>query len=162
MSAKTQYSQDFKENVVKKLLMPDSPGMSELAKNLNIPITTLYGWKSSYVNNGGMKKSKLTRNWTAEQKLELLIKTAAMNEVELGEYLRSQGLYTADLERFKKDLVAPSAPSSASDPEALKLKKQNLKLEKELRKKDRALAEYSARVILLKKSHEIWGEEEDD
>lgn len=161
MKSRKRYSKEFKEEAIKKFLISGPGGMDELAQNLNIHPMTLYKWKARYVNNASMKKSNL-KTWTREQKLEILIKTAPMNETEIGEYLRSQGLYTADLERFKKDLVSPLAPSPSSDPESLKLKKQNQKLEKEIQRKDKALAEYAARVVLLKKSHEIWGKDEDD
>jgi transposase len=159
MKERVRYSKEFKEEAIRKFLITGPRGIEELAKNLNIHPMTLYKWKSKYVSNVSMKKSK---NLTREQKLEILIKTSSMNEAQVGEYLRSQGLYTADLERFKKDLVSTEASRPAADPEALKLKKQNHRLERELQRKDKALAEYAARVVLLKKSHEIWGKDEED
>ena len=113
-----------------------------------------------------MKKSKnkSITDWTPEQKLEAIAKTYSMNEDELGEYLRANGLYSSDLESFKSDALNgfKSKGRPKLDPEVTKLRKQNNELSRNIKKKDKALAEYSARVILLKKSHEIWGEPEDD
>lgn len=160
------YNESFKQNAIQKLLMPGSPGLSATARNIGIAPSTLFGWKEKYANQAVMKKTKdkNVNEWTPEQKLDALIKTGAMNENELGEYLRSNGLHTSDLEAFKLDSLAGFKTKGRPklDPEVVELRKQNKELERDLKKKDKALAEYSARVILLKKSHEIWGTPEED
>ena len=112
-----------------------------------------------------MKKSN-KKEWTPEQMLEAIIKTASMNEQELGEYLRSNGLLSSELEAFKNDFINFKKEKKRGrpqlDPEVVKLRKQEKQLQRELRKTQTALAEQSARIILLKKSHEIWGTNEDD
>jgi len=132
-----------------------------LAQEHDLPVSTLYGWKQKYAKRAGMSKSN---KWTPERKLEAIIKTASMSENELGEYLRKNGLHSSDLEQWKNDFYgsqkAPGRPKK--DPELLRLEGNEKKLKKELRRKERALAEMSARVVLLKKSHEIFGGDEDD
>ena len=161
-------SQDFKEAAVKKLLTSNK-GAYTLAKEMNVSSLTLYYWKKKYANNLVMDKSrknehKTLKQWSLEEKLDVVIKTASMNEEELGEFLRSNGLYRSDLEAFKKDLVSPSSSKGRPrrDPAVVALQKKNKALTRELKRKDAALSEYAARVILLKKSHEIWGTNEDD
>lgn len=162
----TTYNESFKENAVKQLLSPESRGLKATASKIGIPTSTLYGWKQKHANYSDMKKSKKQsiNSWTPEYKLEAIIKTASMSEHEIGEYLRKNGLHASDLESFKEDALAgfKTVGRPKIDPEIVTLKKDKKKLEKEIKRKDRALAEYSARVILLKKSHEIWGEPEDD
>jgi len=162
----TSYSEDFKQNAVKKLLSPGSGGLRATAVKMGIPQSTLFGWKEKYAKNSTMKKSKnkTIADWTAEEKLDAIIKTASMNEHELGEYLRSNGLHSSDLESFKKEFLTgvKAKGRPVVTQEVVKLRKKNKALEKNLKKKDKALAEYSARVILLKKSHEIWGDPEDE
>jgi CII-binding regulator of phage lambda lysogenization HflD len=96
--------------------------------------------------------------------LEAIVKTASMDENELGEYLRKNGLHSSDLEQWRKDFYSsqksPGRPKK--DPELAKLEVNHKKLKKDLSRKERALAEMSARVILLKKSHEIFGDDEED
>ena len=89
-----------------------------------------------------------------------------MPENELGEFLRSNGLHSSDLEQWKQDFYSsqksPGRPRI--DPELAELRTKEKVLTKDLSRKDRALAEMSARVILLKKSHVMFGisEDEDD
>lgn len=87
-----------------------------------------------------------------------------MSEHELGEYLRATGLHSKEIEEWKQDIYSSqkSAGRPWTDPELKELRNDKKTLEKDLKRKDRALAEMSARVILLKKSHLLWGEPEDD
>ena len=113
------------------------------------------------VMSSAMKK---TTEWTPEKKLQAIAHTLNLSEKELGEFLRSNGLHSAELEQWKQDiyssLKAPGRPRI--DPEIVQLRNKEKELSKDLRRKDRALAEMSARVILLKKSHAIFGELEED
>jgi transposase-like protein len=156
------YSDDFKKNAVETLLRPNSGGLRATSRKFNIPDSTLFGWKKKYAINDSMKKTK--NDWSPEQKLEALIKTASMNQEELGKYLRSNGLHSSDLENFKKSYIegvsAKGRPTL--DPEIVALRKKNKALDKNLKRNQKALAEQSARIILLKKSHEIWGTPEED
>ena len=160
------YSEDFKQSAIKKLLAPGSPGLSATARKMGIAPTTLFGWKKKYASHAIMKKSKdiKTKEWTPEQKLNAIILTASMSENELGEYLRSNGLHSSDIESFKESALTgfKSKGRPKLDPEVVKLRKNTKKLEKDLNRTERALAEQSARIILLKKSHEIWGDPEDE
>jgi len=163
---RSSYTEDFKKNAVETLLRPGSGGLSVTSRKLNIPDTTLIGWKKKYGNISSMKKSKNKSNndWTPEQKLEAIAKTYSMNENELGEYLRANGLYSSDLESFKTDALNgfKSKGRPKLDPEVIELRKEKKLLKRDLKRNQKALAEQSARIILLKKSHEIWGEPEED
>ena len=57
---------------------------------------------------------------------------------------------------------APRQMNAAERRELQKDKKQVRKLEKELKRKDRALAEAAALLLLQKKAQAIWGDAEDD
>jgi transposase len=158
------YNEEFKLNAVKALLMPGSPGLNATSRKFDLAPSTLYTWKKKYANDSPMKKSTKIESWTPEKKLEVVIKTYSMHDEELGEFLRSNGLHSSDLDTFKKECL-PSANSKGRprlDPEVVELRKQVKTLNSNLKRKDAALAEYSARVILLKKSQEIWGANEDD
>lgn len=163
MSTNT-YSEEFKKNVVQKLLLPNSGGLSVMARKYDVHPSTLFCWRKKYANFTFMKKSKNINDWTSEQKLDAVIKTASMTEQELGEFLRSSGLHSSDLIAFKNDFLSVSKSKGRPKlaPEVVELRKEVKDLTKNLRRKDAALSEYAARVVLLKKSHEIWGTKEDD
>ncbi len=159
-----QYSQEFKKNAIEKLLGPSPQSAIRVADTLGVPIATLYGWKKKYASLSSMKKSNKIHSWSREEKLDVLIKTSAMTENELGIFLRENGLHSSDLKVLREEiLMGPQGPKKPSaDPELAKARRDLDRSEKELKRKDKALAEMAARIVLLKKSHEIWGEPEDD
>lgn len=157
-------NESFKKNAVSTLLMPGSPGLRAVARKFDVHPSTLHCWKRKYANQIDMKKSIPIDDWTSEQKLDAVIKAASMSEQELGEFLRSNGLHSSDLQTMKNECL-PSSKSKGRpklDPEIVELRNEVKNLTKNLRRKDAALSEYAARVVLLKKSHEIWGTKEDD
>lgn len=156
-----RFSEEFKASIIQKSLLPGGPSLVELARKHDLTVSTVYGWKAKYAMHSGMSKSN---KWTPDKKLEAIIKTASMNENELGEYLRANGLHSSDLEQWKSDFYnsqkSPGRPRK--DAELAKSEAEGKQLKKELRRKEKALAEMSARVVLLKKSHEIFGDSEED
>jgi len=160
-SMRTRYSPEFKQSVVQKIATPGGPSAAQMAKNLGVHYTSIYGWVKDHANTSRMKKSK---EWTPEAKLEAIIKTATMSENELGEFLRTNGLHSTEIDQWKKDIYSAqkSAGRPKTDPELAELRAKEKELSKDLKRKDRALAEMSARVILLKKSRLLFGETEED
>jgi transposase-like protein len=100
-----------------------------------------------------------------KEKLEVVVEAAALSDEELGEFLRRKGLHTAQLEEWHKlategaqtALAGPKKRTSKKSPEVRRIKE----LEKELLRKDRALAEVAALLTLKKKAQAIWGDEDD-
>ena len=96
----------------------------------------------------------------------MVIETAPLNEEELAEYFRQKGLYAEQIVRWREAAAAGAEtqrPLSAAERRELQQeRKKSRKLAKELRRKDKALAETAALLVLQKKAREIWGDEEDD
>lgn len=157
----THYSPDFKQSVVQKISMPGGPSIMDMSVKTGVHHTSIRKWIEAYAKTPGMKKSK---EWTPEAKLEVIIKTTTMSEHELGEYLRANGLHSTQLEEWKQEFYSSqkSAGRPKTDPELVELRNKEKELSKDLKRKDRALAEMSARIVLLKKSRLIWGDGEDD
>jgi transposase len=89
------------------------------------------------------------------------VESRDLSEEELGAFLRKEGLHQAQLEEWAKAMYSGlSAPkkSKTTSEDAKRIKK----LERELRRKEKALAEAAALLILQKKVQEIWGDEDDD
>jgi len=104
---------------------------------------------------------KSSSKYSAEQKLKILIDTGSLNEAELGAYLRKEGLFSTQLDVWKKDfLLSVSSlkkPKKSKDERDQKIKS----LEREILRKDKALAEASALLILQKKVSLIWGKSDE-
>lgn len=160
------YSEEFKTAMVEKLLMPGAPSALALSKKSGVSQTSLSRWVRDYGSIGGMKRQKSPKDWSAEEKLEAVLKASSMNERELGEYMRKAGFHTVELEAWKSEMLEAMKPRGRGrprkDPEVVELQKANKALERELRRKDKALAEASALLVLKKKAELIWGVQEDD
>lgn len=159
------YSPEFKEQAVKKMMPPQNHRVSDLSVELSVAPATLYRWKNEYRAKGFIVPSKKTLpdKWDSKAKLAAVIKTAAMNEAERSEYCRASGLYVEQLDEWRESFESMGASSSAKDKaELARERKRNKKLERELKRKDRALAETAALLVLSKKAQAIWGIEEED
>lgn len=160
------YSQEFRNEATKKILLRGSRPFVSIAREMGIPVPTLRSWLSKSASNGSMKKNHFgpkTKKRNAAEKFKILLEAAALQEGALGEYLRKQGLFAADLEQWKAELSEQlQGPSRAERSEDNKLRMANSRLEKEVHRKDKALAEASALLILKKKASLLWGTEGED
>lgn len=164
----TRYSDERKSSVLKKLLPPHNRSVPEVAKEEGISDQSLYNWLKQAKDKGGVvpgNKDK-SNNWSAEAKLATVIETATMTELEVGKYCRSKGLYPEQIACWKVACLqgADTAESKnkQSQLESKKDKKRIKELEKELRRKEKALAETAALLVLRKKLHALWEENEED
>jgi transposase len=156
-----RHSSEFKESIVQKITMPGGPTIMELAEKTGIHHTSIRNWIKIYANNPSMKKSK---EWSPEGRLKAIGQTISMSENELGEFLRANGLHLSELEEWKQVFYSSQAPVGRPklDPELVGLRADKKELERNLKRKDKALAEMAARIILIKKSQLLFGVNEED
>ena len=111
-------------------------------------------------------KKKKSETWSAEDKLATIIESASFNEIQLSEYCRRKGLYKEQIDQWKKTVLSGYQSSShlkkAQAQNSREDKQKIKKLERELQRKDKALAETAALLVLSKKWEAIWGENEED
>lgn len=155
-----KYSEKFKEKMVEKMTGPSAMSAFRLSKECGVGQPTLSLWLrrarvSPMAAKAGMKRRK---RWTPEEKLRVLGAAAQLGEGELGEFLRREGLYEADLKAMRDEvtlaLTAKAPKADAAD------KKRVKELERELRRKERALAETAAILVLRKKLSAYFSEGE--
>lgn len=162
------YSEEYKANVVKKMLPPNNQSVPELSAETGIPKDTLYTWRSKHREAKGVAvpaHDRAAEKWSSEEKFAVVLETAALSEVELSEYCRKKGLYVEQVEAWKGACLranggsglASQAERGKSQAQAKKIKQ----LEAELRRKEKALAEAAALLVLQKKTQALWGEPED-
>jgi len=155
-----------KEAVLKKILMGNRPH-HEVALEFGIGRSTIGKWLKDYKKIGNINlnsKEKRPKDWSATERLSALIETGTMTEDERTSWCRKKGIFTHNLEQWKKDALSAMVPKSNKEQNEKEkaLQKENSVLKKELLRKDRALAETAALLVLKKKVQEIWGEPEDD
>ena len=158
-----KYSPEIKELVVQKRLS-GSRSVKELSDEFGISTWTIRKWLRDYQENGTMAgKEKRPRDWTAPERVEALIETSRLQEKERGSWCRSRGLHSHHLNSWKRDAIAGcSNPVAASRTKADRLlEKENKNLKRELNRKEKALAEVAALLVLKKKVDSLWREGED-
>jgi hypothetical protein len=111
-------------------------------------------------------RAKTPRQWTAQEKLRVVFEAVHMSEEELGPFLRKEGLHGADLERWR-EAVNRAAEEALSNPrkkarKASAERQRVRELERDLRRKEKALAEVTALLALKKRVQELWGDEDDN
>ena len=107
-------------------------------------------------------KTSRSKQRSAQDKLRLLLEASALGGEELGEFLRREGLHEADIARWRESSIEGLSGKIAGTATANVTDKRVRELEKELRRKDKALAETAALLVLQKKVREIWGDGGDD
>lgn len=163
-----RYSEEFKEAVIKKMMPPVPMSVSQLCRETGVSDVTLYKWRKDYQNRGVAvpADTKKPETWTAEDKLAVVIETVSFNEVQLSEYCRRKGLYQEQIEQWKSAALSGVQQSRQRKQEKLRLRREDKKtiknLERELKRKDKALAETAALLVLSKKCEAIWGVNEED
>ena len=160
----SEYSDTIREAMVMKLTSSGAPSATSLAQEVGIHQSTLSRWVREYAKvgkEGGVMKAKRPQDWTAEEKLNAVLEYERLEEEEQrGKYLREKGLHSVHIERWKAELIEglKSSKSGKKDPRDKRIKE----LEKELRRKEKALAETAALLVLKKKAQAIWGDREDE
>ncbi len=159
------YSRDIKETMVTKLCSPGGPSVYQLAKETGISSGSLYKWVQFFGEGRHLKNNQRSIDWSPEKKLNAVLETQGLSEEALGEYLRANGLHSNDLKEWLKEMLSGFVSKRGrprKDPELAASQEENKKLKRDLRRKDRALAEQTALVILQKKAQELWGADEDE
>jgi transposase len=172
---RAKFNQSFKIQAVEKALSrSEETGLREIADSLGVALSTLHKWMKqskaqeleSVSNEGSfnpMTKEKRPQDWSQEEKLQIIIAAGSLDENAVSELCRKQGIYPHHLKQWKKDFAgSPQSNVPVKNNSEMKQLRQKIKgLERELNRKDKALAETAALLVLQKKVHEIWGNEED-
>lgn len=162
--ASPKYSVEFKKAVVEKLLNRGTRPVTAIMEEAGISSPTLYRWKADFANIAGMKnKHQRPQDRSPEEKLNTLIAFENLSLAERGEFLRKEGLHEEHLQAWRKQIEDALRPVNrqAERSERAQDRRKIMELEKDLRRKDKALAETAALLILKKKADLIWGTRED-
>ena len=161
------YSSEIKEAAIQRMMPPQNQSIPTISNEMGIPVATLYLWRNKARHDGQVipSKGRGKDRWSAQDKFRMVVDTMHLPQQELSAYCRKQGLYPEQIESWREVCLQ----ANATEQEKKKLQKLHDKaqaneirtLKKELRRKEKALAETAALLILQKKAAAIWGEEED-
>jgi len=176
------FSDAFKRKMVQKMTGPNAISAGMLSKQVDVSQTTLSKWlrnagietdfgypKKTSVNNNDKERQimavKRPEDWTSEEKFAAVLEATGIPDEQLGAFLRSKGLHETHLQQWRLQMLSgldkKTAPRKKTKRNGTDVKKIKA-LEKEVKRKDKALAETAALLVLKKKVHQIWGDEDDD
>jgi len=165
MKKYTRYSEDFKEQALAKVYSRGNErSIQGVADDLNINLQTLKKWmKKSELDSTStiQPKSKRPQDWHPEERLAALHKTYCLNGEDLNAWCRERGVFAHQLEQWKTDFCSHGdSEGNREEARTLRtLKAENQRLEHELLRKDKALAEAAALLVLQKKFRALLGGE---
>ena len=153
-----RYGEAFRNRAVARLLPPESAGVGAVAKEIGVSVQTLERWRED-----AQSRPARGRAWTARARLEAVIAAAALDEAGRNAWCREHGVYPDELDKWRLSATTALAePEEArASPQATRQDKKRIKeLERELLRKDRALAETAALLVLSKKVAAIFNKGE--
>lgn len=167
-----EYTATMKARMVARLMGPHAVTAAALSKETGISQATLSRWRQAAAKIPTMPSKRApkakpgTRSTPAKtparrrggvEKLDVVVRADGLEGEALGAFLRSEGVHLAELEQWRK-----LAREALGDRRRQAPSKELRQLRAELARKDKALAETAALIVLKKKVAAIWGDEDDD
>lgn len=143
-----------------RLLPPESAALVDVAREVGVGAGTLERWRSE-----ALSRPTRERVWTAAARFDAVLTTAAIDEAGKSAWCRANGVYPQELAIWRQSATqALAEPEEArASPQQTKHDRRRIKeLERELRRKDKALAETAALLVLSKKVAAIFNKGEDE
>lgn len=165
-----QYTRGFKARMVQRMTGPEAIGTCYLAEEVGVPPSTLSQWKSQAGKMLDMKNSDKKRQKnpphqrSAEEKLRIVMESSRLSDEELGAFMRKEGIHESHLETWRQRMLKAlsDSPKASKGTKRGNGEVKRIKaLERELRRKEKALAETAALLVLKKKAQAIWGDGDD-
>ena len=180
----TEYSEAFKSKMVQRMMGPRAMSANSLADEVGMNQPTLSKWlrdargtllsmsqkpsarttPASSTTAPNSPKARRAEDWSAEDRLRIVVEAGRLSETDLGAFLRREGLHEATINEWRTAALDGLAPQRGARSRAKRTSEQKRvrELERELRRKDKALAEAAALLMLQKKVQAIWGDADDD
>lgn len=164
----THLTLEARESIVTKALKRTGKTLRQIAEENNIGYSTLSKWLRQARQGIALepvRRGRPPKGLSQTPPLQHLLSTAKLDETGIGVYCREQGIHSFQLKTWREELMTHGGDKKQSDKEKRELKAlrdEVKRLKKDLHRKDKALAETAALLVLKKKADLIWGEPEDD
>lgn len=150
------YSLAFKQKMIERLTGKDALSASRLSRQTGVRQQNLSRWLEEARSLPVVASDTAPRRiWTVEQKARMLAEAANLSGDELCAYLEREGVRLVEFERWRVALEEDGRQSSSTT-------KRIRKLERELARKEKALAEAAALLVLKKTISSLHCDEDDD
>jgi transposase-like protein len=152
------FSLSFKQRMVERMTGTHAMSATRLAKEVGVSQDSLSRWLREASSLPVMPKrdERGPRQWTLDEKIRLLAAARGLSGTELTAFLTREQVLLGELEQWRRALETEAPPVPAATA------KQIRELERELARKEKALAEAAAILVLKKKLQELDRSDEDD
>jgi len=149
------FSPAFKTKAVTRLIGKDAISARQLGQEIGVPQTTLSRWLEDARSLPRVPPPKKQNAWTVDEKVKILAGAATLTGEQLSAFLEQHGVRLAEFDQWRLALDEEGRSSKA-------VTNRIRGLERELARKEKALAEAAALLILKKKLQSAFGVEDDD
>jgi transposase len=150
------YSLAFKQKMVERLTGKNALSAVQLARETGIRQQNLSRWLQEARSLPHVASSEnSSQRWSIGQKAQLLADAATLSGEELTAYLAEHGVKLAEFEHWRAALQDDNHGSTAAG-------KRIRQLERELARKEKALAEAATLLVLKKRVQSLYPGEDDD
>jgi transposase-like protein len=161
MREKRQYNKSFRQQALEKVYTRGNGTIQMVADDLNMSKGTLRNWMKADQDNSPAKagqRSRRPNDWSLAERLQLLMDSHGLDEGALNAFCREKGIFRHHLEQWQGAFTAGGAVDNRA--ELRELKDTNKALARELNRKEKALAEAAALLVLQKKYQALWEEKD--
>lgn len=157
-----RYTAQEKAWVLEQMLPPLNRTVVEMAKETGITQVTLRTWRNGAKAEGASMpgSGKREGRWSSADKFRAVLETAPMSEAEVAEYCRAKAIQPEQLSQWRHACERANDATNTKPAVSVTAVKQIQELQRELRRKNAALAEAAALLVLRKKADAIWGKDE--
>jgi transposase-like protein len=152
----SHHSPEFKEQALLKARHRGTRSILNIATELNMSPGTLKRWVLDSAKAGEQAPGETSLgldgpadSWSPSQRLTALQESYALNGPALAGWCRERGVFEHQLAQWREDFCAAIASTSREATGAFReLQRQHDQLQRELRRKEKALAEVAALLVL--------------
>lgn len=164
MKEKTKYTEGFREQALEKVYSRGNRSVKVVAEELNINLWTLKNWMKGHKESSLLKAGTTTkrpRDWSLAERLQMLLESHGKDEEALNAFCRERGIFRHHLGQWREAFESGTSVGLQANRSGLReLKEANKGLRSELNRKEKALAEAAALLVLQKKYQALWEEED--
>jgi transposase-like protein len=161
MIERREYTESFRQQALEKVFSRGSNSIRVVAEDLNMSLGTLRNWMKAERDRLQTKdglQSKRPQDWSLTDRLQILMESHSLDEESLNAFCREKGIFRHHLDQWQATFTAGGAVDNRS--QMRELKDTNKALKRELNRKEKALAEAAALLVLQKKYQALWEEED--
>jgi transposase len=163
-----RYSKELKSLIITKMLPPNNQSLSQIQQETGVPEGTLKLWRKEIRQKGFAAPAgeQQSEQWSTRDKFLIVIETSTLSEIELAEYCRKKGLYVEQVKSWQDNCMQANGgvaqELALSQRREKEIEKELKQVRKELQRKESALAETAALLVLRKNIQAIWGPKDEE